>query len=272
MFEKIFENIANKRPLVHCITNFVTVNDCANIILACGGSPTMAHHKDEVEEITACSQSLVLNMGTVANLDSMLLSGKKSNEINIPVIIDPVGIGSSNLRNEAFNKLSENIHFSVLRGNISEIKRIATGRGSMCGVDAQERDVITEQNVYDVALMAKELSRKMDCVLAISGSIDVVADKNQAYLIRNGHPIMSKVTGTGCMSAALLGGFCGANKNNILEASLAAVATMGVCGQLAHRKMEEFEGGTMTFRMFLIDYVSNISWETINREAKIEKI
>lgn len=272
MFEEIFKNLSEVKPVVQCITNFVTVNDCANIILACGGSPTMAHHRDEVEEIAACCQSLVLNMGTMFDFDSMILAGKKCNELNIPVILDPVGMGASALRNKTFEGLAENIRFSVIRGNISEIKRIATGKGSTSGVDADKTDAITESNIYDVAFMAKELSKKMGCVIAVSGPIDVVADKETACLIRNGHPIMSKITGSGCMSTALLGAFCGANRHNILDASAAAVADMGISGQLAQRKTEGAEGGTMTFRMFLIDYVSTMTPEILNREINIEKV
>lgn len=272
MFERIFVNLTDKKPLVQCITNFVTVNDCANIILACGGSPTMAHHKDEVEEIAACCHSLVLNMGTVSDKEAMILAGRKCNELNIPVIIDPVGMGVSELRNKTFEELSENIHFSVIRGNVSEIKRIATGKGSTSGVDASEVDKITENNIYEVAYMAKDLSKKMGSIIVVSGPIDVVADKKTAYIIRNGHPIMSRITGSGCMSTALLGAFCGANKDNMLEASAAAVAAMGVCGELAQNKMKLTEGGTMTFRMFLIDYISNMTSEMVNSRINIKTI
>jgi len=272
MFEKIFENLTIIKPVVHCITNFVTVNDCANIILACGGSPTMAHHKDEVEEITSNSKSLVLNMGTLFDVDSMIAAGKKSNELNNPVIIDPVGMGASTLRNNTFEKLEGNICFSVVRGNISEIKHIATGEGSTSGVDANELDMITENNVADIAVMAKSLSSELNCVIAISGPIDIVADRNKAYIIRNGHPIMAKITGSGCMSTALIGAFCGANPGNILDATAAAVASIGVCGELAQKKMEKTEGGTMTFRMYLIDYISNMTSEMVNKEIKIETL
>lgn len=278
MFELIFENMFESKPIVHCITNFVTVNDCANIILAGGGSPTMAHHKDEMEEVTQKSQSLVLNMGNVHEVDSMILAGKRSNTLKHPVVIDPVGIGASKLRNEVFYKLSQSIQFSVIRGNISEIKGIANEKGitngkSMTkGVDADEVDKVIEDNLEETAEMAKRLSESMKSVIAISGSIDIVADKEKAYVIRNGHPIMAKVTGTGCMSTALIGAFCGGNPNNILEATVAAVATMGVSGDIAFEKMKRFEGGTMMFRMFLIDNISNITSRIINKGIDIEEI
>lgn len=272
MFESIFENMLNSKPIVHCITNFVTVNDCANIILAGGGSPTMAHHQNEVEEITEKSHSLVLNMGNVHEVSSMILSGKKSNELKHPVVIDPVGLGASMLRNETFAKLSQNIQFSVIRGNISEIKGIANGKGMTKGVDADETDKVTEDNLKETVAMAKRLSETLGSVIAISGSIDIAADKEKAYVIRNGHPIMARITGTGCMSTALIGAFCGGNPDNILEATAAAVAAMGVSGDIAFEKMKKFEGGTMMFRMFLIDSISNMTSEIINRRMNIEEL
>lgn len=272
MFEAIFENMLRCKPIVHCITNFVTVNDCANIILAGGGSPTMAHHKDEVEEITEKSQSLVLNMGNVNEVASMILAGKKSNALKHPVVIDPVGIGASRLRNEIFEKLSQKIQFSVIRGNISEIKGIANGKFMTKGVDANETDMVTEDNLKETVEMAKSLSEELESVIAISGSIDIVAYKEKAYVIHNGHPIMAKITGTGCMSTALIGAFCGGNPDNILEAATAAVVTMGVSGDIAFEKMKSFEGGTMMFRMFLIDSISNMTSEIINGGMNIEEI
>lgn len=272
MFEAIFKNIEKTKPIVHCITNFVTVNDCANIILAGGGSPTMAHHHGEVEDITENCHSLVLNMGNVHEVKSMILAGKRSNELKHPVVIDPVGIGGSKLRNETFEKLSQNIQFSVIRGNISEIKRVANGQGITKGVDAADTDKVTEDNLNETVAMAKRLSGEMRSVIAVSGAIDIVADKERAYVIRNGHSLMSKITGTGCMSTALIGVFCGANPNNILEATAAAVLVMGISGEIAFEKVKRFEGGTSMFRMFLIDSVNNINLEILNGGANIEEI
>lgn len=272
MFESVFENTLNIKPIVHCITNFVTVNDCANIILACGGSPTMAQHKNEVKDVTEKSNSLVLNMGNVDKVDSMILAGKKSNELSHPVVMDPVGIGSSKLRDKIFEKLTQNIQFSVIRGNISEIKRIANGSGMPNGVDAHESDKVTEDNLKETVEMAKKLSQSLEGVIVISGSIDIVADKEKAYILRNGHPIMAKITGTGCMLTSLIGAFCGASPNKILEATTAAVATMGVSGDIAFKKMKKFEGATMMFRMFLIDSISNMNSQILNGGINIEEM
>ena len=272
MFESVFDNIVKVKPIVHCITNFVTVNDCANVILAGGGSPTMAHHENEVEEITSNSHSLVLNMGNVHEVDSMILAGRRSNELKHPIVIDPVGVGGSALRSETFARLSQEIGFSVIRGNISEIKRIADGKGMIKGVDADDKDRVTEKNIREAAAMAKRLSRTLGSVIAISGAIDIVADKDMAYVIRNGNPMMARVTGTGCMSTALIGAYIGANPQNCLAAAAAAVAVMGVSGDMAYEKMKKFEGGTMMFRMFLIDCISNMSSEALNGGINIEEI
>lgn len=256
IYGECLEKVAERKPLIHCITNFVTVNDCANMILACGGRPTMAHHPGEAAEITSGSQALVLNMGTLHDVDSMLAAGRRSNELGHPVVLDPVGVGGSRLRRETFAQLADSVRFEAIRGNISELRQIATGHSGAVGVDACEAERITEQNVRAVADMAKKLSRRLDCVIAISGPLDVVAYKEQAVILRGGHPIMARVTGTGCMSTALMGTFLGANPDRPFMAAAAAAAVMKVCGTLAYQRTAKAEGGTMTFRMHLIDQVS----------------
>lgn len=272
MFEEILARVGEQEPTVHCITNFVTVNDCANIILACGGKPTMAHHVGEVAEITAGSRALVLNMGTLHDMDSMLIAGHKSNELGHPVILDPVGVGGSTLRKETFRTLSETIRFSVIRGNMSEIRAIATGSETAIGVDVAEADRITEENVYEAARMAQNVAARFSCVVAVSGPIDIVAEAGRACLVRNGHPIMARITGSGCMSTALLGAFLGGNPDRPFEAAVAAVAAMGVCGELAWARTEAEGGGTLTFRTHLIDKISLLKAEQLERYARLEYV
>lgn len=271
MFEEILNRLAEQKPIVHCITNFVTVNDCANIVLASGGSPTMAHDVGEVGEITAMCQSLVLNMGTLGDdLQAMIAAGKKANELGHPVVLDPVAVGASKLRTNAYRRLEGEVRFSVIRGNISEIKAIATGSGSTKGVDADDLDTVREDTLDQAVQMAKTLSRKTGAVIAISGAIDIVADREKAYVIRNGHPMMARITGTGCMLTALIGAFCGANPGCILDSTAAGVCSMGICGELAHAKTVRTEGGTLSFRTYLIDYMSNLTPERLNGGMKIE--
>lgn len=272
MFKKIFENIKIKTPLVHCITNYVTVNDCANILLACGGSPIMADDKNEVEEITSICNALDINIGTLneRTIESMLLAGKKSNELSHPVVLDPVGAGASKLRTETTFKLLNEISFSVIRGNISEIKTVYAGSGTTKGVDADVSDIVTEENLNEAVEFAKKLSEKTGSIIAITGAIDIIADNNKAYIVKNGHAMMSKITGTGCMLTALITAFCGANTANLLDATATAVAMMGLCGELAYENVIKNNRGTSSYRTYLIDEISKITSKTLEEGAKIE--
>jgi hydroxyethylthiazole kinase len=272
MFEEILKNVAAKTPLVHCITNYVTVNDCANILLACGASPIMADDAAEVEEITSICSALDINIGTLnrRTVESMLLAGKKANALSHPVVLDPVGAGASALRTNTAHELMNAIRFSVIRGNISEIKTVAQGGGTTKGVDADVNDAVTEENLDKAVAFAKELSAKTGAVIAITGAIDVVADAQKAYAIRNGNKLMSKITGTGCMLTAVIAGFCGANPDRLLDATAAAVCAMGLCGELAFDRLQETDGGTATYRTYLIDAMSKMNSETLNGGIKIE--
>lgn len=272
MFNEIIKNVREKSPLVHNITNYVTVNDCANILLACGGSPIMADDIGEVEEITSLCSALVINIGTLneRTIASMLKAGKKSNELKHPVIFDPVGAGASSLRTKTAFKLLENIEFSVIRGNISEIKTIYEGSGNTQGVDASATDRVTEENLEDAVKFVKALSNKTGAIIAVTGAIDIVADSQKAYILRNGHPMMGKITGSGCMLTCIIGAFCAANPQNTTEATAAAVCAMGLCGEQAYEKMEKKDGGTSSFKMYLIDYMSKIDADTLKAGAKIE--
>lgn len=272
MFKEIVENVTAKTPLVHSITNYVTVNDCANILLACGASPIMADDINEVEEITALCNALVINIGTLntRTIDSMLKAGKKAAALGHPVILDPVGAGASALRTTTTFRLLKEIKFSVIRGNISEIKTIAAGSGTTKGVDADANDAINHSNLEETVAFAKKLSAQTGAVIAISGAIDIVADTNKAYVISNGHPLMSKITGSGCMLAEVIAAYCAANPANLLEATAAAVCAMGLCGELAYEKLAQTGGGTATFRTLLIDYMSKMNGELLSGGMKIE--
>ena len=149
MFKNIFENVRKKCPLIHNITNYVTVNDCANIVIACGASPIMSDDKNEVADITAICAGLNINIGTLNSrtIESMIIAGKTSNQLNHPVVLDPVGAGASKLRTETAIKLVEEVKFAVIRGNISEIKTLASGSGTTKGVDADVADKLTEDNI-----------------------------------------------------------------------------------------------------------------------------
>lgn len=272
MFERIFANLVAKQPLVHCITNYVTVNDCANILLACGGSPIMADDAAEVEEITSICCALDINIGTLNSrtVESMHRAGRRANVLGHPILLDPVGAGASVLRTNTVFGLLDDMKFTVIRGNISEIKTVALGSGSTKGVDADVSDTVTENNLSDAVAFAKSLSARTGAVIAVTGAIDIVADAYKAYVIFNGHPMMSKITGTGCMLSAMTTAFCGANPDTPLDAAAAAVCTMGVCGEQAYRRIRETNSGTASFRTALIDAVSTLDMNEFNGGVKLE--
>lgn len=251
MFAALLQNVKERAPIVHTITNFVTVNDCANIILAAGGSPTMAQDIGEVEEITRMCQSLVLNLGAIGCLDAMVKAAQENNRLGHPVVLDPVAAGASTLRNNAVKTLLQNVHVSVIRGNVSEIKALALGTSSVKGVDASYEDLLSAQNLSKTARLAQALSASTQAVVAISGPVDIVADTQNACAIHNGHPMMARITGSGCMLTALIGAFVGANPQNLFNATLAAVGAMGLCGELAAQKVQQEGSGTGSFRTYL---------------------
>ena len=271
MFGNALLNVREKSPLVQVITNFVTVNDCANIILAAGASPTMAHDEAEVEEIAAVASALVLNIGTVEKIEAMILAGKKCNELGKPVVLDPVAAGATRLRSSTCEKLMNLLKLAVIRGNISEIKALATGVSAGRGVDADDGDIITDDTLEGAVEMAKALALRINTVVAVSGQTDILTDGKTTYIIRNGHEMMSRITGTGCMLTALIGVFCGANPGTLLEAAATAVAMMGVAGERAYEKTARAQGGTLTFRTHLIDEISLMTPEVLNGGIKLEK-
>lgn len=272
MFEKILENVNSQPPLVHCITNYVTMNDCANMVLACGGSPIMADDINEVEEIISICNALVINIGTLneRTVAAMIKAGKKANALGRPVVLDPVGAGASSLRTNTVFELLKEVQFSVIRGNVSEIKTIDQGSGTTKGVDADISDAVNDDNLEQMVAFAKALSEKTGAVIAITGAIDIVADSQKALVIRNGHAMMSRITGTGCMLTTVIGSYCGANPDDLLDATAIAVSCMGLCGELAFDKVQKDKAGTASFRTFLIDAMSQMNAEVLQGGIQLE--
>lgn len=263
---KAIEEVREKKPLIHHITNYVTVNDCANVVLAIGASPIMADDIEEVQDITAISSALVINIGTLNSrtIESMLAAGRKANEMNIPVVLDPVGAGASKLRNETTQRLLREIKFSVIRGNISEIKFIAGIKASTKGVDASESDSLDGETASKV--IAEKVSRRFECVTAITGVIDVVSDGTRTILLKNGTKLLSKVTGTGCMCSSLIGSFCGASSDKLIAAA-AGILSMSIAGEIA----EESFDGNGSYRVKIIDEISRLNSETFMKRGKVHE-
>ena len=268
-FEKALVQLREKKPLVQCITNVVTVNDCANIILASGGSPTMASHPMEVEEAVTGVQALVCNMGAIDKINSMIRAGKASNRLGKPVVLDPVGAGGTQLRRESVKRLLEEIHFTVIRGNASEIRYLAGHKCTGSGVDVSSLDEITEANLDAAVAMVKHLAGKLKTVIAISGKIDVISNGEESCILRNGCATMARITGSGCMLTALIGAFCGACEDPF-SATCTAVAAMGICGEIADTKRLRNGTGNATFRNDLIDAVFNLTEEDLRQGVRYE--
>lgn len=271
MLDLMLKNVREKCPLIHNITNYVTVNDCANIVLACGASPIMSDDIDEVEEITAICGGLNVNIGTLnqRTIPAMLAAGKKANELGHPVVFDPVGAGASKLRTLTALRLLEEVRFTVVRGNISEIKTLALGSGTTKGVDADVADKVTEENLEGAVAFAKSFAQKTGAIVAITGAIDIVADGSRAYCIRNGHPMMSSITGTGCQLSAMTAAYVTANPEHPLEAAAAAVCAMGLCGQIAHKRLTPLDGNS-SYRNYIIDAIYNLTPEELEKGAIYE--
>lgn len=263
---KVLENVKKKSPLVHHITNYVTVNDCANIVLAIGGSPVMADDKNEVEEMVSIASALVLNIGTLntRTIESFILAGKKANELNIPVILDPVGIGATTLRNKVVERILKEVKLSVLRGNMSEIKNIYGIETETKGVDSVDDSLDGGKEI------AVNLAKRLNCIVAITGAVDIISDGKKVYSINNGHKMLSSITGTGCMSSSLIGACCGAEENSLYGA-ITGIMIMGISGEKAQERLKHNEG-LGSFRVYLVDAVSNFNEDDIKEMGKVYEI
>lgn len=271
MFKKTFQTVRDTVPLIHNITNYVTVNDVANALLACGASPIMSDDAMEVEEITSICGALNINIGTLNQntIPSMFLAGKKANELNHKVLLDPVGAGASSLRTKTAMDLIEKVKFDVIRGNISEIKAIAGSSSNTKGVDASSLDAVTEENLDEAVSFMKDLARRFGCVVAATGEFDLVSDSERCFVIKNGKPQMEKITGTGCQLSGIITAFICANADCVLEATAAAICLMGLAGEIAFEKLLHGEGNS-TYRNKIIDAIYNMTAEDLQKGAKYE--
>ena len=273
MLGKYLDNVREKSPLVHNITNYVTVNDVANAILAAGGSPIMADEPSDAEEITAICNALNINIGTLNSrtIEAMFRAGRKASELGHALLLDPVGAGASTLRTDTALKLMKEIKFDVIRGNASEIKTLALGSGTTHGVDADKADAVGDENLAFMAGFVRDFARSTGAVIALTGAIDLVADAETCYAIRNGRPEMGRITGTGCMLSGIMAGFVAANSGNVLEACASSVCMMGLAGEIGYSQLQEHEGNS-SYRNRIIDAIYNMTGEILDGGAKYEII
>jgi hydroxyethylthiazole kinase len=260
--ERAAENLKKlreKKPLIHNITNFVVMNYTANVLLAAGASPVMAHAPEEVEEMASIAGAVVLNIGTLTHewVESMVKAGWKANRLNIPVILDPVGSGATNLRTESVKRLINELSISVIRGNASEVLSIAKKGSFTKGVDSIH-------SVDDVSDAAVQLARELGLTLAITGEVDFITDGTSKLRVYNGHPMMGRVTGTGCAATAVIGAFLAVD-NDPVAASATALAYFGLGGEMASRASH----GPGSFMISTLDSLYNIDPDTLKKGAKI---
>lgn len=255
----LFARVRDHRPLVHHITNYVTVNDCANITLCAGGAPVMAHAPEEVEEMVALAGALVLNIGTLApdQIEAMLRAGAAANRRKIPIVLDPVGVGATVLRTASARRLLDNLDIRILKGNAGEI-------GVLAGADARVRGVDSAGIAGDLPAIARGLALRESLVVAASGTADVVSDGRRTLFVENGHPLMESISGSGCMLASVTGVFAAESDDPFLAAVTACVA-FGFAGERAAAKAS----GPYSFKTALFDELARLSPEDLARGAKI---
>ena len=269
MLGSLLQAVRQTHPLIHCITNYVTVNDCANILLAAGASPIMADAVEEAAAVTARSQGLTLNLGTLhaERIPAMLASGRQANASGIPAVLDPVGAGVSAFRAGAARQLLEAVQFAVIRGNLSEIRALADAGSHACGVDAG--DSLTPQTLDACLELAGQLARRTGAVVAVTGETDLVTDGETAYCIHNGHPMMRSVTGTGCQLSCLTAAFVAASPGQPLQAAAAAVCAMGLCGETAYARLSPADGNA-AYRDKILDAVYRLTPAQLEEGARYE--
>ena len=262
---KAAENLTNVRetkPLIHNITNYVVMNYTANALLAMGASPVMAHAPNEVEEMAMLAGALVINIGTLSDMwvEAMLLAGKKASQRPIPIILDPVGAGATRLRTETSKRILKETAISVVRGNASEILSLADS-------DAMTRGVDAIHSVEDAAEEASALARSLGNTLAITGPRDLITNGQKVWRVSNGHPLMGRVTGTGCTATAIIGAFLAVDPDPV-SATVTALAFFGLAGEVAAESAQ----APGSYMIALLDALYTIGPEMLASDAKIEEI
>lgn len=256
----LLQKIKSEKPLIHNITNFVVMNYTANILLAIGASPVMAHSIKEVEEMISIARALVLNIGTLQDdwVSSMICAGKAANKKGIPVVLDPVGSGATSLRTDSVKRIMSEIEISVLRGNASEVFSLSSS-------DVKTRGVDSSLSISDEIIESgKKLALEKKCIIAISGVEDYITDGSRVFCVKNGHPIMTKVTGTGCGLTSVIAAFCAVSGTDKIEATAAAFGFYGLCAELA-AEISEKPG---SFSVAFLDTIYSAGEKEIERLLK----
>jgi hydroxyethylthiazole kinase len=259
---EFLKRVHDQHPLIHHITNFVVMNDTANATLALGALPVMAHAKEEVAEMVSAAGALVLNPGTLSPewVEAMLIAGRRANQLGVPIVYDPVGVGATELRNETGRRLLDSLQLAVVRGNSGEV-------GSLAGMGGAVKGVESVAGVSDPVRVARELASKYHTVVAITGQRDILSDGERVLGVDNGHPMLKTITGTGCMATTAVAVFCAVDSDYLI-ASTAELACYGLAAQNAARRAH----GPGTFRSALLDALYQLTPEQAEAGARIVEL
>ncbi|MFC3750721.1 hydroxyethylthiazole kinase [Paenibacillus sp. GCM10012306] len=244
--------VREQNPLIHNITNIVVANFSANGLLALGASPFMADSYEEVADVAQMAASVVLNIGTLNEqvIPSMILAGQSANAHGTPVVLDPVGAGATAYRTDIVQKLVDSISLTALRGNVAEVANVAGEQWTIKGVDAGTGD-------GDAVELAQKAARKLGCIVIVTGKEDVITDGTTTYIAANGHPILTKVTGTGCLLSAVTGAFLAVGGDSPLKAAAEAISFYGVAAEIAEELTHGQGPGS-----FQIEFLNQLSLVT----------
>lgn len=260
-------NIKIDKPLIHCITNHITINDCANVVLSIGGKPIMAEHNNECADITSSAKALAVNLGNISDnrMKSIMISGKTAYKKGIPSIIDIVGVSCSKLRLNFAIDFIDKYKPMVIKGNMSEIKAIFGLDTKSEGVDVNDEDATTKETINNNISIVRNLAIKTNSVIVATGAIDIISNGNETYIIKNGCEELSRITGTGCMLNVLIGTYI--SRNNIIDGAILGTVVMGISGELSKNAK-----GTASFKIELIDNISTIKDEDLVGKINIKRI
>lgn len=259
----LLEKMRVNNPLVHNMTNQVVANDVANGLLAMGASPVMAYAVEEVASIASISKALVLNIGTLtsAGVEAMMVAGIAANKADVPVVLDPVGVGASSYRQEKVREILAAVKVTLIRGNSGEIANLAEVEWQAKGVDAGQGKV-------SVSEMANKVAQRFNCIVAVSGEVDYITNGRESAEIRNGVSLMAQVTGMGCLLSGICGAFIAcANKTEVIEAVITAHAAYGIVGE----KAKQQSNGPGSFRVHFMDGLANLTVPQYQQHKKINR-
>lgn len=257
----VLERVKQEQPLIHQITNYVSMNDCANVTLAVGASPVMTSDIEEVSELVPHVSALVVNLGTLQspNIKAMFVAGRRAKDLSIPVVLDPVGAGATSRRTAVARRFIQEIQPEIIRCNMSELK-------VLCGADVMIKGVDSATTSEGGETAAMCLAERTGSVVAVTGAVDLICGGGLLIKIANGHPYLTRVTGTGCMTTALAAS-CAAT-GNVFAGAAAGVLCMGISGEVAAASLTDGEG-IGTFKIRLIDAIFCLNRDIIKRCAKL---